>query len=419
MIDICEVSVMAVEMWIIRYIVHNPGPKLVEVHEVDRDYISYFDIMEKIKKDMGYKSCDSVYYQRKGSVQEMVELKDDACVMNMLEVFDVEKEVNLHVFKNMQPNSHLPSHAEMYKSIPVVAIEDSDQADYHDSGYLLSDVEYDDPGVYWKELHENELASEGSSDDSDFDVHAESEKLRAIYGEKKKKELESKGIYSEDEIEDLFDVTEGLEGIDMDDIALPMSQKDKEIAFGKSEEAKLKKEKAEKKRALAKAREKRKPTDDMDLSDPPSSDGGNDPFEDSDEDARVMEDGRKRKRPTRLLQPRMEFDESIMDDDDQMAKGMCFKDVKEFRMALESSHIKQGRSYNFLKNKMEKVKVRCAGSNCPFYLFASKIAGESTFMIRQAVVEHTCGITREASRLKSTWLAKHIISKILFMLPLS
>jgi hypothetical protein len=145
----------------------------------------------------------------------------------------------------------------------------------------------------------------------------------------------------------------------------------------------------------------------MDLSDPPSSDGGNDPFEESDEDVRVMEEGRKRKRPTRLLQQRMEFDESIMDEDDQMVKGMCFKDVKEFRKALESSHIKQGRSYNFLKNKMEKVKVRCADSNCPFSLFASKIAGEPTFMIRQDVVEHTCGITREASRLNSTWLAKN------------
>jgi hypothetical protein len=65
----------------------------------------------------------------------------------------------------------------------------------------------------------------------------------------------------------------------------------------------------------------------------------------------------------------MEFNKSIMDEDDQMVKGMCFKDVKEFRKALESSHIKQGRSYNFVKNKMEKVKVRCSDSSCPFSLF--------------------------------------------------
>jgi hypothetical protein len=52
-----------------------------------------------------------------------------------------------------------------------------------------------------------------------------------------------------------------------------------------------------------------------------------------------------------------------------MVKGMCFKDVKEFRKTLESSHIKQGRSYNFVKNKMEKVKVRCSDSSCPFSLF--------------------------------------------------
>jgi hypothetical protein len=60
-------------------------------------------------------------------------------------------------------------------------------------------------------MYEKELASEGSSDNSDFDVHTKNEKLRALYSEKKKEELESKGTYSEDEIEDLFDVIEVLE----------------------------------------------------------------------------------------------------------------------------------------------------------------------------------------------------------------
>jgi hypothetical protein len=76
---------------------------------------------------------------------------------------------------------------------------------------VLSDVEYDDPGAYRKEMYEKELTSEGSSDDSDFDVHTENEKLRSLYSEKKKKELESKGTYSEDEIEDLFVVIEVFE----------------------------------------------------------------------------------------------------------------------------------------------------------------------------------------------------------------
>jgi hypothetical protein len=38
-------------------------------------------------------------------------------------------------------------------------------------------------------MYEKELASEGSSDNSDFDVHTKNEKLRALYSEKKKKEL--------------------------------------------------------------------------------------------------------------------------------------------------------------------------------------------------------------------------------------
>ena len=41
------VSDMAAEMWIVRYTVHDPGPKLVEVEEINRDYISYLNIIEK------------------------------------------------------------------------------------------------------------------------------------------------------------------------------------------------------------------------------------------------------------------------------------------------------------------------------------------------------------------------------------
>jgi hypothetical protein len=91
---------MAVEMWIVGYIVHDHGRNLAEVDEIDRDLISYLDIMDKIKKDLGYKSCDNVY-EGKGSAHDMIELKDDACVMNMLVVFKLEKEVNFYVFKNI------------------------------------------------------------------------------------------------------------------------------------------------------------------------------------------------------------------------------------------------------------------------------------------------------------------------------
>jgi hypothetical protein len=139
---------MVVEMWIVGYIVHDPGRNLAKVDEIDRDLISYLDTMDKIKKDLGYKGCDRVYYEGKGSAHDMIELKDDACVMNMLEVFKLEKKVNLHVLKNIQPNSLSASHVELYESIPMVVIEDNTQADYDDSVYLLPDVEYDDLGAY-------------------------------------------------------------------------------------------------------------------------------------------------------------------------------------------------------------------------------------------------------------------------------
>lgn len=73
---------MAEDMWIVKYISHDRARSSPESDLIDRDYISYFDIKERIK-ELGFQKEDSVYYMSKG--QMMVELKDDAAVMNMLD----------------------------------------------------------------------------------------------------------------------------------------------------------------------------------------------------------------------------------------------------------------------------------------------------------------------------------------------
>ncbi|KAE8807849.1 hypothetical protein D1007_15790 [Hordeum vulgare] len=202
---------------------------------IDRDFISYLDIKERAK-ELGFNHWDNVYYHKKGANgNSMVELTDDTSVMKMLQEYDAYKEIDLHVFRTMDPTTFPVSRngVDSYKPLVVVHVEENNEEDSQNVE-LLSDVEYNDPVEYWRELNGQDYGTDSS--DEDFDDVAETEKLRAMYA-KKEKELTEKGVYSEDEFEDLFDVTEGLDGIDLDDIALPQTQMEKEMNFAKKEEA--------------------------------------------------------------------------------------------------------------------------------------------------------------------------------------
>lgn len=72
------------------------------------------------------------------------------------------------------------------------------------------------------------------------------------------------------------------------------------------------------------------------LSKPPISDGGDGPLskgsDDNETSSMVVFQERISKMPKRLIYPRMQFDDVYMNAADrmafQLAKGMCFKDVK-------------------------------------------------------------------------------------------
>jgi hypothetical protein len=75
---------MATKMWSVRHILHVRGYKNPEPEMIERDFISYFDIKEKIR-ELGSNAWDNVYYQKNvSSGNSMVELIDDAGMMTML-----------------------------------------------------------------------------------------------------------------------------------------------------------------------------------------------------------------------------------------------------------------------------------------------------------------------------------------------
>ena len=64
---------------------------------IEWDFISYFNITDKIK-ELGSNPQDNVYYQKKvANGNSMVELTNDAGMMNMLQEFDAYTEISLRV----------------------------------------------------------------------------------------------------------------------------------------------------------------------------------------------------------------------------------------------------------------------------------------------------------------------------------
>jgi zinc finger SWIM domain-containing protein 3 len=86
---------------------------------------------------------------------------------------------------------------------------------------------------------------------------------------------------------------------------------------------------------------------------------------------------------------------------------MCFRDVHQFREALINLHISQSRNYVYHRNSHVRISVQCIQENCPFYIVASEIKGEKTFVIRKMQLTHTCDTTTDTTRVSSRWLARN------------
>ena len=88
---------MATKMWSVRHILHVRGYKNPEPEMIERYFIIYFDIKEKMK-ELGSNPWDSANYQKKGANgNSMIELTDDAGMVNMLEELDAYKKISLNV----------------------------------------------------------------------------------------------------------------------------------------------------------------------------------------------------------------------------------------------------------------------------------------------------------------------------------
>ncbi|KAM0901932.1 hypothetical protein ACQ4PT_019635 [Festuca glaucescens] len=101
------------------------------------------------------------------------------------------------------------------------------------------------------------------------------------------------------------------------------------------------------------------------------------------------------------------YDERRLQAHEQLCLKMCFINVHQFRDALINLHIAQSRNFSYHKNSNVRIIVHCIKEKCPFYMVASEIKGEQTFVIRKMHMMHTCDTTTETTRVSARWLAKN------------
>ncbi|KAM0891124.1 hypothetical protein ACQ4PT_026581 [Festuca glaucescens] len=119
----------------------------------------------------------------------------------------------------------------------------------------------------------------------------------------------------------------------------------------------------------------------------------------------ILPKGRKSRAKRRP--PRVWYDERRLQAHEQLADHMCFTNVEQFRDALVNLLIAQSRNFNYHRNSDVRVIADCINKPaCRFYITASEIKGEKTFVIRKMNLEHTCATTTDSSRVSAKWLAR-------------
>ncbi|CAM0877022.1 unnamed protein product [Alopecurus aequalis] len=117
---------------------------------------------------------------------------------------------------------------------------------------------------------------------------------------------------------------------------------------------------------------------------------------------------KKRKSRAKKAKPRVWYDESRENPEQQFKLNLCFKDVYQFRQALCRLHIVQVRNFVYHRNCKDRIIVCCKEKekySCPFYMMASQVGKEETFCIKKMHLQHICPTEPSSSRVNSKWLS--------------
>lgn len=341
---------MVGEYWTLRVFKHDRGPNTdILEKKIERNNICYSNLIRLLETE-GYEASDELFFTSSDTYccGTLTKIEGETHVKDMIMENDKSKMADLHLFKAIQRTPFSPLKIDNVEVIAGSSLQE-DNIDYNPE---LIGVADDQHSI--------------SSGDTDH----EQEKVDYV---EKLNEMKRQR-------EDPMTHCEG--NTDIDDLYTP---EDADVDLGVAD------------------------IDDMscELSDPPSEDGGLSTLECETDEENKPPPG-KRRRGKGIQVQRIYFDESNMMDTSQLCKGMCFTDAGQFRKALKSYHIVKGRDYKYTRNKADRIKVKCSQDKvkCDFFIRASQVGSEKTFMVREMIAPYTCPSHRNCTRVDSTWLSE-------------
>ncbi|XP_066165208.1 uncharacterized protein [Oryza sativa Japonica Group] len=341
---------MAGEYWTLKVFKHDRGPNTdILEKKIERNNICYSNLIRLLETE-GYEASDELFFTSSDTYccGTLTKIEGETHVKDMIMENDKSKMADLHLFKAIQRTPFSPLKIDNVKVI-AGSSQQEDNIDYNPELIGVADDQHS--------------ISSGDTDHEQEKVDYV-EKLNEM---KRQREDPMTHCEGDTDIDDLYtpeDADVDLGVVDIDDMS-------------------------------------------CELSHPPSEDGGLSTLECETDEENKPPPG-KRRRGKGIQVQSIYFDESNMMDTSQLCKGMCFTDAGQFRKALKSYHIVKGRDYKYTRNKADRIKVKCSQDKvkCDFFIRASQVGSEKTFMVREMIAPHTCPSHRNCTRVDSTWLSE-------------
>ena len=414
------------EVWDVR--LHFQGRDNLE-RNICRSDITYLNLIELIETE-GYDMNDSMFYiKEKGHGMAGMELIDGMeKVDEMVEKYEQEKCISITVIKgktglpadiNQKSVEELKAISEIGEPI-VYSIDDdgvlfpSQDSAHLDENDSEAEYLYTQQSSNFKNAKQMEkgksvcvpdsendvdVGSEGDSDvdldvDSDEEMEYEEHDLsQKLIDMKRKRSDPAVHCEGDTEDEDIFAASENEEDDVTEPECVPVKRKKLPVRKGPTERSHC-------------SQQIITPADYL-----PSDDEQDTEFNAEDDDgfelmSWVQPKGRKSR--AKKKEKRIWYDENRQEPQDQFCLKMCFKDVYQFRAAVENLHVTQLRNYRNHRNCKDRVMVVCSEEEkgCPFFMIGSEIKGEKTFCLRKMSLKHTCGTAGEDCKVTAKWLAK-------------
>lgn len=98
-------------------------------------------------------------------------------------------------------------------------------------------------------------------------------------------------------------------------------------------------------------------------------------------------------------------------DDYKWILGSLFSTREEFKAAIITYAIHNGRDLRWIKNDKTRVRVGCK-DGCEWLAYCAKLPDEDTWQLRKLVDKHSCSLVYRVKMMNSAWLGNKLLNTV-------